>query len=89
MAWGRTMMALFVASAVFIRWLPYYGWWMVALIAVSGATALGIYLTQRRRYDAQSRGIAAGRIRADAGAAAWTTAAVLVLGALGIAVVAQ
>jgi hypothetical protein len=89
MAWGRTMMSLFVVSAVFVRWLPYYGWWMVALIAVAGAAAAGIYATQRRRYAEQSRGIVRGRIRADAAAVAWTATAVLALGTLGIAVVAR
>lgn len=89
MAWGRTMMSMFVITAVFIRWMRYYGWWMIALIAISGVTSLGIYATQRRRYREQARGIVQGRVRADAAAVVWTTAAVVTLSVLGIIVVAQ
>lgn len=89
LAWGRTMMSLFVVSAVFIRWLSYYGWWILALITLAGLAGLGIYASQRRRYRRQSSGIAAERIHADAAAVLWSTAVVLALGGLGIAVVAM
>ncbi|MDQ0662900.1 hypothetical protein QFZ35_001398 [Arthrobacter ulcerisalmonis] len=87
LAWGRTMLALVTASAFFLRWLPTYGPLILMLPAVSGAAALAIYLTQRRRYLARSRGLAGESIEADLPAVLWTALAGVALGGLGIVVV--
>ena len=87
MAWGRTMVSFFVASAVFLRWLPHYGAAMVVLVALATVAAVGIYATQRRRYARHSAGIEAGAARADAAAVLWTTGLLLVLGGFGLWVV--
>ena len=82
MAWGRTMLSLFVASAVFLRWLPHYGPVIMVLVLLSGLAATGIYASQQRRYRAGSEGISAGRIEADVVAVVSTGASVVVLGVL-------
>ena len=87
LAWGRTMLALVTASAFFLRWLPTYGPPILMLPAISGGAALAIYLTQRRRYQARSHGLAGESIEADLTAVFWTAAAGVVLGGLGIVVV--
>ncbi|UTT69068.1 DUF202 domain-containing protein [Arthrobacter sp. DNA4] len=87
LAWGRTMLALVTASAFFLRWLPTYGPPILMLPVVSGGAALAIYLTQRRRYQARSHGLAGESIEADLPAVLWTAFAGLALGCLGIVVV--
>nr|WP_231366299.1 DUF202 domain-containing protein [Zhihengliuella flava] len=84
LAWGRTMLSIAVVGAVFLRWLPHYGGWMVALAGGSAVVALWIYLTQRHRYHRQSGGVRQEALRADVAAVASTTAAVGLLGLLGI-----
>lgn len=86
MAWARTMMSLFVVSAIFLRWLPRHGWPVAILVAVAGATALAIYISQRRRYHHQATGIRTSRLRADVTATLLTSTAVVGLGALGMLV---
>jgi hypothetical protein len=87
LAWGRTMLALVTASAFVLRWLPAYGPPILMLPVISGGAALAIYLTQRRRYQARSHGLAGESIEADLTAVFWTAAAGVVLGGLGIVVV--
>lgn len=87
MSWGRTTLSLFVVSAVFLRWMPHYGWPILLLVGVAAGGALAIYATQRRRYHVRAHGIAAGRFAADAVAVLSTAGAVFVLGLLALAVV--
>lgn len=87
LAWGRTMLALVTVSAIFLRWLPQHGLPILMLFAVSSAAALAIYLTQRRRYSARSRGLSRERLDADITAVLWTAFAGVALGGLGIGVV--
>ncbi|VXC09216.1 Putative membrane protein [Arthrobacter sp. 9AX] len=87
LAWGRTVMALVTVSAIFLRWLPQHGLPILLLFAVSAAAALAIYLTQRRRYTARSRGLSREKVDADITAVLWTAFAGVALGGLGIAVV--
>ncbi|HEU4666626.1 MAG TPA: DUF202 domain-containing protein [Arthrobacter sp.] len=87
LAWGRTMLALVTVSAIFLRWLPQHGLPILLLFAVSSAAALAIYLTQRRRYSARSRGLSREKLDADITAVLWTACAGVVLGGLGIGVV--
>ncbi|GAB3671677.1 DUF202 domain-containing protein [Zhihengliuella somnathii] len=84
LAWGRTMLSVAVVGAVFLRWLPHYGGWMVALAGASAAVALWIYVTQRRRYQRQAGGIRQEALSADVAAVVSTTATVALLGGLGI-----
>ncbi|WP_307055613.1 DUF202 domain-containing protein [Arthrobacter bambusae] len=87
LAWGRTMMALVTASAIFLRWLPHHGFPILALFAVSASAAAAIYITQRNRYSTSSHGISNEKVNPEIGAVLWTAFAGVVLGALGIAVV--
>ncbi|WP_028279835.1 DUF202 domain-containing protein [Arthrobacter sp. H5] len=84
LAWGRTMMAMIVASLLFLRWLPAHGWFTVILVLVALATSLAIYASQRIRYSRGAAGLHTGSGRADVGAVFWTSGAVVALGALGI-----
>ncbi|MEV7647170.1 DUF202 domain-containing protein [Arthrobacter sp. NPDC089319] len=84
LAWSRTTLAMIVATAMFLRWFPEYGWFTGTLVAVSLCTAMGIYITQQLRYRRAVSGIANERIHADAAAAAWIAGSVVVLGALGL-----
>lgn len=84
LAWGRTCLAMVVAAAVFLRWVPHHGWFVGILVALTLATALAINLTQKRRYRRAVRGIAAESVQADAVAALWVAVSVVVLGGLGI-----
>ncbi|MGK3957584.1 DUF202 domain-containing protein [Arthrobacter sp. R4] len=87
LAWGRTMMALVTVSVIFLRWLPHHGFPILALFAVAIAAAVGIYLTQRRRYKTSSHGISEEKVSAETSAVLWTAFAAVALGGLGIAVV--
>lgn len=84
LAWGRTAMALVGAALVFLRWLPHYGAWIFLLIGTAGALGASIYATQRRRYAARVKGLAAERFGPDVAAIFWTSGSVLLLGVLGL-----
>ncbi|CAM3219155.1 hypothetical protein PSET11_00615 [Arthrobacter ulcerisalmonis] len=87
MAWGRTLLALATVSAVFLRWLPRHGLPVLLLFVLASGTALAIYLSQRRRYGAFSRGIAMERVDADVAAVLWTAGAGVAMGAVAIGIV--
>lgn len=80
-------MSMLTVSAIFLRWLPRHGLPILLLFAVSAVAAGAIYVTQRRRYSARSRGIARENVDADITAVLWTAFAVVALGGLGIGVV--
>lgn len=86
LSWGRTVLALFTAALVFLRWLPHYGPWILVLVAAAGVVALAIYFTQRRRYSVRVRGIAGERFHADVGSVCWLSGSVLLIGLLGLGV---
>lgn len=87
LSWGRTMLALCTVAAVFLRWVPTHGTFVLTLFAVAVCTALGIYATQRARYHRESVGIADERVSPDAVAVMVTSAAVIALGVLGLVTV--
>jgi putative membrane protein len=87
LAWGRTMMALVTASAIFRRWLPHHGLPILALFAVAVTAAAAIYVMQRRRYSTSSHGILQETINVQMAAVLGTAFTGIVLGILGIAVV--
>ncbi|MCG2620980.1 DUF202 domain-containing protein [Arthrobacter sp. I2-34] len=84
LAWGRTMLSMVVAAAIFLRWTPHHGWFTGILVGATLCAALAINLTQKRRHHRAVRGIAAETVHADAAAVLWTSASVVLLGALGI-----
>lgn len=84
LSWGRTMLALCTAAAVYLRWVPTHGPFVLTLFGTAMCTAIGIYATQRVRYHKASQGIAEDRIHPDAVAVLFTSAAVSMLGVLGL-----
>lgn len=87
LAWGRTMMALVAANAIFLRWLPHHGLPILLLFGVAASAAGGIFLTQRKRYAARSHGISREAGDADIAAVLWTAMAGVALGTAGLGVV--
>ncbi|MGX5358368.1 DUF202 domain-containing protein [Kocuria sp. KH4] len=87
MAWGRTLLSFVVVSALFLRWLPQHGPFVLVLLGLAVLTAGSIYLTQRPRYARSARGIAREESAPEAGAVLATALAVVALGALGVWVV--
>lgn len=84
LAWGRTLLTLITVSALFLRWMPYHGAFVGSLVAVSLLTALGIWLTQQRRYNRSASGLKSGRIQADLVSVIWLGVAVVALSVLGL-----
>lgn len=84
MSWDRTLLALFVASAMFLRWYSTAGPAALAPAGLCGVAAWAIHVFQRRRYGIQAAGIAQERVRADMGAVLWTMLLVVTLALLGI-----
>jgi len=70
LAWGRTSMAMVVAAAVFLRWLPHHGWFVGTLVAAATVTAV--------------RGINQEAMPPNVGATAAVATSVVVLAVLGI-----
>ena len=87
LSWGRTLLALCTAAAVYLRWLPSHGPIVLTLFGGALCLAGGIYATQRVRYRKAAKGIAEDRIHPDAVAVLVTSSAVLVLGVLGLVTV--
>lgn len=87
LAWGRTLVSFLVVSAVFLRWLPHYGWGIVGLIAICMLLASGIFLSQRRRYHRMATGLEGGRIHADTVAVLVMTGSLLALGTSALVLV--
>lgn len=84
LAWGRTSLALVVASAMFLRWVPSHGWFAGALVLLTLVAAVTIHSTQRKRYGQASTGISSEAGRADTGTITALSAAVVLLAAVGI-----
>ncbi|MDI3331349.1 MAG: DUF202 domain-containing protein [Micrococcus sp.] len=84
MSWDRSLLALVVAAAMFLRWYGTVGPLALAPAVLCAGAALVIHWTQRHRYGTQAAGIAQERVRADAWAVLWLVALVMALAALGI-----
>lgn len=87
LSWGRTLLAVGVVGAGFLRWLPHFGWWVVLLTVLAWVIAAAIHATQRRRYGRHSRGVRHESLSADPVAVLSTAAAVAGLSLAGIAIV--
>lgn len=81
------MLALCTAAAIYLRWLPTHGPFVLALFGLAICTAVGIYATQRARYRRGSAGISNERVEPDAVAVVVTSTAVVALGVLGLVTV--
>ncbi|MET1022442.1 MAG: DUF202 domain-containing protein [Arthrobacter sp.] len=84
LAWRRTSLTLITAACIFLRWVPHHGWFAVTLVAASLLAALGIALTQRRRYHRAARGIGGAVSTASVRSTAAMAGSVMLLAALGI-----
>lgn len=84
LAWARTTFAFFVASSVFLRWLPHYGARILLLVAIAVLIALAIFASQYRRYRRFSHGLARERLHADPVAVLAIASTTVVLGVLGL-----
>jgi uncharacterized membrane protein YidH (DUF202 family) len=65
LAWGRTLLAMLVASLFFLRWMPHHGRFAGGLIVLTLLGALLIWLSQRRRYRCRVEGINRSHFPAD------------------------
>ena len=84
LAWRRTSLTLVTAACIFLRWVPHYGWFAGTLVAASLLAALGIALTQRRRYHHHASGIGGAVMAANIRGTAAIAGSVVVLAGLGI-----
>ncbi|WP_173834737.1 DUF202 domain-containing protein [Kocuria massiliensis] len=84
LAWGRTVLAVGVIGASFLRWVPTFGPWVVILSLLAALTSTGIYLTQRRRYRRQSHGLRHGQLHADPLAVGLASLAVAVMSVIAV-----
>ncbi len=88
LSWTRTTVALTVASAVLLRWAAHYPALVYIVIAGMATMALWIYATQRRRYRSASLGLAGERVTPAAGSVVVLSAAMTLLGFVGLFLVA-
>lgn len=75
---------MITVSALFLRWMPYHGGFVAVLVALSLATALGIWVTQQRRYTRSASGVKNEQIQADILSVFWLGTSIFVLGGLGL-----
>lgn len=84
LAWGRTLLALVVAAALLLRWLPHHGLAPVLPLVAAAVLALGIWLRQGLRYRRGARSVALESSAPDPLEILAISAAVVVLGALSL-----
>ncbi|QCU78754.1 DUF202 domain-containing protein [Citricoccus sp. SGAir0253] len=84
MSWDRSLLAMVVSAAMFLRWYGTVGVLALAPAALCAVAALVIHWTQRSRYRVQAAGIARERVHADVGAVLWLGGLVVVLALLGV-----
>lgn len=84
LAWDRTLLALVVAAALLLRWLPHHGLAAVLPLAAAAVLALGIWLRQGLRYRRGARSVALESSAPDPLEILAISAAVVVLGALSL-----
>ena len=57
MAWARTALACCIASAITVRWVPFYGVGVLIMPALTLIAAVAISLTQQHRISVAVSGI--------------------------------
>jgi hypothetical protein len=73
-------MAMVIAAAIFLRWMPHHGWFVGTLVAAAGVTALAINVTRKRRVRRAVRGIYQESMPPDLTSTAAVAASVVILG---------
>ncbi|WP_299169692.1 DUF202 domain-containing protein [uncultured Arthrobacter sp.] len=84
LAWGRTTLAFIVAGAMFLRWMPNYGWFAGTSFVAATVAAFALNLTRRRLLIRAASGIRGDRSSVAPFAALLTSLAVVFLAILGI-----
>jgi multisubunit Na+/H+ antiporter MnhB subunit len=84
LAWGRTLLAMLVASLFFLRWMPHHGGFAGGLIGSTLLVALLIWVSQQQRYRHRVEGINAARFPADVRGVMGLGAMVTLIGAAAI-----
>ncbi|WP_253905839.1 DUF202 domain-containing protein [Arthrobacter sp. H5] len=84
LAWSRTTLALIIAAAIFLRWMPHHGWFAGVLVTAATATAITINLTRKHRFRRAVLGINNERMPADLISTGSVASSVVVLAAAGI-----
>lgn len=84
LAWGRTLLAMLVASLLFLRWTPHHGEFAWGLIGLTLLGGLVIWLSQQRRYRHRVTGINQSRFPADVRGVLGLGAMVTLIGAAAI-----
>ncbi|VVO13963.1 DUF202 domain-containing protein [Pseudomonas fluorescens] len=87
LAWGRTLLVLWVVACIFLRWMQTLGWLGALLAVLSVFAALYIWMTQRRRYRRSAHAIHTGRLRADVASVVFTGVMVACLAAVSLCAV--
>lgn len=80
LSWTRTALLLVVVGGFMLRWTPYYGAVALTLFVAAVISAGGITLTQRRRLERLTWGIADGRHPPAVGTIAGLALTVALLG---------
>lgn len=84
LAWARTLLALVVAAALLLRWLPHHGLAAVLPLAAAALLALGLWLRQGLRYRRGVHSVAREASAPDPVEIVAISAAVVVLGVLSL-----
>lgn len=84
LAWARSVVSLVVVSAILLRWIPFYGIWILPVVGFLWMSAIVLQVTQDRRYRSGVDGIATGRLRPNAGSVCALTAVVSLVGLMSI-----
>lgn len=87
MAWSRTALACCVASAITLRWLPFYGVGVLIMPALTLIAAVAISLTQQRRIRTAVTGIHREGLALDPGSMIALVAVCWALGISGLVLV--
>ncbi|MEB7504938.1 DUF202 domain-containing protein [Arthrobacter koreensis] len=84
LSWGRTLLSFYISAALFLRWLPAHGVWILVLFGMAAGAGAAIQITQRARYARQSWGLTDESIRADLKGVVSITVASVALGMASI-----
>ncbi len=87
MAWSRTGLACCIASAVGLRWLPFYGAGVLIIPALTLVAAVAISLTQQHRIRIAVSGIQQEGLALDPGSMIALVAICWALGISGVVLV--